>query len=253
MSIEQLATHIAERSSDAGCVAVALSGGVDSGLVAAAAKLALGSRAVACTLVSELTPARDRERAMEVAERIGIEHRILKVSALSVPEVRRNQIDRCYHCKCLVFRAIKEELGDECLLLDGTNADDPSDRPGLKAVREFKVFSPLADLGLGKSHIRALAFDAGLPNWETPSESCLATRIPLGVELSAEDLHRVEVLENYLHSLGLDTVRVRPDNLMATVEYLPQYSEIIAENRDKIVALAIKIGLQSCTFKEWVE
>ncbi|WP_319582746.1 ATP-dependent sacrificial sulfur transferase LarE [uncultured Pseudodesulfovibrio sp.] len=253
MSIEQLAKHIAERAGDNACAAVALSGGVDSGLVAAAAKLALGSNVVACTVVTEMTQERDKERAIEVAERIGIEHRILNVSALSVPEVRRNLEDRCYYCKSLVFRTMRESVGDDCLLLDGTNAEDSPERPGLKAIKEFKVLSPLADLGLGKSNVRALAFDAGLPNWETPSESCLATRIPTGVELSSEGLNRVAIMETFLHSLGLSTVRVRPDNLMATVEFLPQYSEIITENRDKIVALAKKIGLQSCTFKEWVE
>jgi len=253
MSIEQLATHIAERSGDVGCAAVALSGGVDSGLVAAAARLALGDRALACTVVTEMTQERDKERAIEVAGRIGIEHRLIEASALAVPEVRRNREDRCYHCKSLVFRTMQEAMGSECLLLDGTNADDDPARPGLKAVSEFKVLSPLADLGLGKSNVRALAFDAGLPNWETPSESCLATRIPTGVELSAEGLNRVAIMETFLHTLGLSTVRVRPDNLMATVEYLPQYAEIIENNRDKVMALAKKIGLQSCTFKEWVE
>jgi len=253
MSIEQLATHITERSGEANCAVVALSGGVDSGLVAAATKLALGPRAVACTVVTEMTQERDKERAIDVAGRIGIEHRLIEVSALSVPEVRRNLEDRCYYCKSLVFRTMQETLGRECLLLDGTNADDSPDRPGRRAINEFKVLSPLADLGLGKAQVRALAFDAGLPNWETPSESCLATRIPTGVELSSEGLNRVAIMETFLHSLGLSTVRVRPDNLMATVEYLPQFSEIITENRDKIVALAKKIGLQSCLFKEWVE
>jgi uncharacterized protein len=253
MSLEQLATHIAERAGDVGCAAVALSGGVDSGLVAAAAHLALGPRAVACTVVSELTPERDRLRAAEVAGHIGITHRVLEVSALVVPEIRRNLEDRCYHCKRLVFQTMLDNLGSGCLLLDGTNADDPPDRPGLRAVREFKVLSVLGELGLGKSQVRALAFDAGLPNWEAPPESCLATRIPEGVELAAGELAKVGALETFLHTLGLDTVRVRPDNLMATVEYLPQYSEIISENRDKVVALAKKIGLQSCTFKEWVE
>jgi uncharacterized protein len=253
MSLEQLAAHIAGRAGDVARAAVALSGGVDSGLVAAGAHLALGDRAVACTVVSELTPERDKRRAAVVAERIGIEHRVLEVSALSVPEVRRNDPDRCYHCKCLVFRTMLNAHGTECLLLDGTNADDAPDRPGLRAVREFKVLSPLADLDMGKAHIRALAFDAGLPNRGAPSESCLATRIPFGVELNVEGLGRVAALESFLHSLGLNTVRVRPDNLMATVEYLPQFAEIITENHDKIVALAKKIGLESCAFKEWVE
>jgi uncharacterized protein len=253
MSLEQLAKHIADRAGGVGKTAVALSGGVDSGLVAAAAHLALGPRVVACTVVGELTPERDRLRAVEAAERIGIAHRILPVPALSVPEIRRNGPDRCYHCKCRVFRAMRDVLGQDCLLLDGTNADDSSDRPGLRAVREFGVLSVLNELGLGKSHIRAMAFDAGLPNWDAPSDSCLATRIPLGVELTAQALGRVGDLENYLHSLGADTARVRPDNLMATVDYLPQYTEIMRENRDKIVAFAKKIGFESCTFKEWVE
>ncbi|EGB15465.1 asparagine synthase [Pseudodesulfovibrio mercurii] len=251
MSLDHLASLIAARAGDVGCAVTALSGGVDSSLVAAAAHLALGPRAMACTVVSELTPDRDLKRAERVAAHIGIEHRVIQISALVVPEVRRNLDDRCYHCKCLILRTMRDAFGAGCLLLDGTNADDDPNRPGLRALQEFHVYSVLLAAGLGKAEIRGLAREAGLSNWEAPSESCLATRIPTGVPLNADDLGRVNALESYLHTIGVHTVRVRPDNLMATVEYLPQYAEIIQENRDKIVALANRIGLESCTFREW--
>ncbi|WFS62264.1 ATP-dependent sacrificial sulfur transferase LarE [Pseudodesulfovibrio thermohalotolerans] len=250
MSLQHLASLIADRAGE-GRAAVALSGGVDSGLAAAAAFMALGDRAVACTVSSELTPKRDRLRAAEAAERIGIEHHVLDMSALASSEVRRNLSDRCYHCKRLVFGAMRDAVGGESLLIDGTNAEDDPARPGLRAVREFGVYSVLADAGLGKSEIRSLAREAGLPNWDAPSESCLATRISEGVELAAGDLGRVADLETFLHSLGADTVRVRPDNLMATVEHLPQFGGIMMKNRDKIVAVAEAIGFGSCRFREW--
>ncbi|WP_207263679.1 asparagine synthase-related protein [Desulfovibrio sp. Huiquan2017] len=253
MSLEHLASLVAARAGDVGCAVVALSGGVDSGLAAAAAHLALGDRAVACTVVSELTPERDLRRAEWVAAHIGIEHRVIQVSALAVPGVQHNRADRCYHCKCLVFRTIRDAFGADCLLLDGTNADDDPKRPGLKAVAEFNVYSVLLAAGLGKAEIRGLAREAELPNWDAPSESCLATRIPMGTALTADGLGRVNALESYLHAIGVETVRARSDNLMATVEYIPQYAEIIMENRDKVVALAHRIGLESCTFKEWRE
>lgn len=251
MSLQHLASLIAERAGE-GRAAVALSGGVDSGLAAAAAFMALGDKAVACTVASEVTPKRERARAAEVAACIGIEHRVLEISVLSSTSVRRNSADRCYHCKRLVFKAVRDSVGD-ALLLDGTNAGDDPARPGLRAVREYAVFSVLAEAGLDKPGIRSLAHEAGLPNWKDPSESCLATRIPVGVALSAEELNRVAALETFLHSLGAYTVRVRPDNLMATVEHLPQLSGIMLENRDKIVAVAQVIGFESCRFKEWSE
>lgn len=253
MSLEHLAGLIVERTGPDGCAAVALSGGVDSGLVAAAAHLALGERAMACTVVSELTPQRDLERASAVAAQIGIGHRVLQVQALLLPKVQANRPDRCYHCKCMVFQTIRDSLGQHCLLLDGTNADDDPARPGLKAVSEFGVFSPLVAAGMTKGAVRGLAREAGLPNWDAPADSCLATRIRTGTPLTLGSLSQVAAMESYLHDIGLDTVRVHPDNLVATVEYHPQYSEIIDENRDKIVALALRLGLRSCVFKEWRE
>lgn len=231
--------------------AVAFSGGVDSALVAAATQRALGHRAVACTVVSELTTGRDLLRASEAAAAIGIRHIELPVSALAVAGVRRNQSDRCYHCKQLVFRTIQEALGDSALLLDGTNDEDDPARPGMKAALEFGVFSGLKKSGLLKADVRRLAREIGLPNWDAHSESCLATRVREGQELSVEILTGIEAMESQLDEFGAHTARVRIDNLVATVEFEPQYSEIMETNRDNIVAQARRLGLRSCLFKEW--
>ena len=234
-------------------VFVALSGGVDSGLTAWAAHATLGDRASAVTVASELTPAREAKRARRVAESIGIGFSVVNVEALADGRVRFNGPDRCYYCKHLIFRTLRETFGQDVLFMDGTNADDDPLRPGLRALREFGVFSPLRESGLGKDAIRELARKVGLPNWDAPSESCLATRFPVGVALDPVALRAVEELEAHCHDLGVDTLRVRLDDMVAIVEHLPQYSEIMEEYGDSVVALARRIGLRSCRFKEWRE
>lgn len=253
MEFGSLVARIAKRCQGYEVALVALSGGVDSGLVAAAAHAAVGSQSIAVTVSSELTPKRDLDQAKKVAEHIGIHHEVLPVSVLENAAVRSNGPDRCYHCKKLIFRSIFTHYNDSSILLDGTNYDDDPARPGLKAVCEFKVYSPLRDLGLAKEKVRSMAHDLNMPNWNTPSESCLATRIQSGCELSASGLSKVEALESFYHNLGVDTLRVRHDNLVAIVEYEPQYAKIISENRENFMALAESIGMRSCKFKEWRE
>ena len=253
MEVDALVSRIAGSAGGSGMAVIALSGGVDSGLAAWTAHAALRDRARAITFISELTPAREAERAEAVAAHIGITFQAMAFSALDDPRVRANGPDRCYHCKYLIFRALRDAVGPEPLLIDGTNGDDDPLRPGLKALREHRVFSPLREAGLGKADVRAMARAVGLPNHAVPPESCLATRIPHGVQLSEEGLQIVEALESHCHSLGIDTLRVRYDNLMAIVEYLPQYSDLINKNRDSVVAHARRIGVGSCDFKEWSE
>ncbi|BCS89013.1 7-cyano-7-deazaguanine synthase [Pseudodesulfovibrio sediminis] len=228
-----------------------MSGGVDSGLVAYAVRKALGDTCIAVTVRSALTPERDLQRAVAVAEHIGIRHGVLPVDVLQDRAVCANEADRCYHCKRTLFSVMRGGFDSKALLIDGTNADDDPKRPGLRAVKEFSVFSPLLAVGLTKVEVRRLACDAGLPNWNTPSESCLATRLPLGMELTETGLNRVEVMETFFHERGVDTLRASHDNLMASVEFMPQYAEIMIKNRDKFVALIKRIGLRSCEFKEW--
>lgn len=251
MAMKALISAISGRCSTAEPVVIALSGGVDSALVAAAAYQALGGRCVAVTANSELTQGRDFTRAVEIAEYIGIEHHPLCIRVLENPQVRRNAEDRCYHCKRAIFELMQLEYGDECSILDGTNADDDPSRPGLRAVWEFGVFSPLKDVGLTKAQVREAARDIGLPNWDAPSESCLATRIPCGIPLSGTGLDKVQTMESFFHAHGVETLRAYHDNLVATVVFMPQYTDIMNKKRDSFAALIKRIGLRSYVFKEW--
>jgi len=253
MGMDLLQSFIADENRDGGRVAVALSGGVDSSLVALAALRAVGERAMAVTGDHELVSRREFERAAAVASSLGIKHQTVRVRPLDDPLVRGNGPDRCYGCKRALFRAIREVVGPEGLILDGTNADDDPARPGLRAVRECGVVSPLKACGLDKASVRALAREAGLANWDRPSESCLATRIPRGTSLDLDGLRLVERLESYFHAHGVESLRVRPDNLVATVEYLPEHREIMDKLRDNFAAEIERIGLRSCRFKEWGE
>ncbi len=253
MNLKAFVALMKARVGETDLAVVALSGGVDSGLAAFGAYRALGERAVAVTVVSELTPKRDLEQAVSVARHIGIRHHRIEIDILQSPQVRTNGPDRCYHCKRAIFQAMEETFGPECVFIDGTNADDDTSRPGLRAIKEYSVFSPLCEAGMGKATVLSMARKVGLPNWDAPSGSCLATRIAHGVELTSDGLQQVETVESYCHSLGVDTLRVRLDNLVAIVEHLPQYTNILNKNRDKVVALAHRIGLRSCEFKEWTE
>ncbi|MBI9078829.1 MAG: ATP-dependent sacrificial sulfur transferase LarE [Pseudodesulfovibrio sp.] len=251
MDKKGLSTRISVRASGYNPVVVCLSGGVDSALVASAAHDVLGNRVMAVTVHSELIADRDFTRAVEIAEHIGIEHHPLLVRALDDEFVCQNTEDRCYHCKKGIFRLMALEYGDACVILDGTNADDDPSRPGLCAVREFGVYSPLLDAGLGKSEVRTLACAAGLPNWDTPSESCLATRILAGMPLSKLGLSQVQDMETFFHLQGVQTLRASHDNLMATVTYLPEAADIMVKSSDKFAALIERIGLRSYRIKEW--
>jgi len=251
MSLNDLQRCIQAKSEGKTGVAVAMSGGVDSGLVAYAAQSAVGDQAVACTIVSELTTTADIQRAQAVSAYIGIRHQCFDVTALADENIRKNSTRRCYYCKRLVFRTIRQSMGIDSLILDGTNADDDPSRPGLAAVEEFQVCSPLLDLAIIKSRVREMARKIGLPNWGTPSESCLATRIQTGTPLSLTGLKQVASMESFLKKMGVSKVRAKHDNLMATVEYDKQYSEIMVKNRDQVVTLCQKIGFGSCLFKEW--
>lgn len=251
MSLDLLVHDIADRCRSAGPFLVAMSGGVDSSLVAAAAYRALGERCVAVTVRSELTVPRDFTRAVELAEHIGIKHHSTLFQALENPSLRGNATDRCYHCKRAIFDLMKRGYGEDCRILDGTNSDDDPARPGLRAVNEFNVLSPLKEAGMGKEVVRMIARGAGLPSWDRPSESCLATRIKAGVELTEKGLAQVRAMESFFHEQGVETLRAYHDNLVATVVCLPQYIDILNKSRDAFAALIKRIGLRSFVFKEF--
>lgn len=207
-----------------GPVAVAFSGGVDSSLVAAAAFRAHGSSALAVTIASELFPEAEAQCAADIAKNIGIRHKIIWISVLGNESVITNPPDRCYHCKSDDFSAIIKSASEEGIktVLDGTNADDPKGhRPGLRALKEMGIISPLLELGMNKEMVRAAAKELGLPNYERPSSPCLASRFPYGVRLTTEKIERVRAAEEFIRSLGVSVLRVRDHDGLARIEVEP--------------------------------
>lgn len=235
-----------------GSAAVAFSGGVDSSVVCKAAYLALGGRAVAVTVASELVPERDVADAAKVAEAIGIRHAVARVNALENERVASNPPERCYHCKSDDFSAIRDkarEFGID-IILDGTNADDPKGhRPGIRALGELGVISPLMELGYTKADVRLLAEEFDLPNASKPSSPCLASRFPYGQRLTAEGIGRVREAEEFLFSLGFKELRVRDHGGIARIELDAAALPLAAEAgvRQKIVAKLLSIGYNYVT------
>jgi uncharacterized protein len=193
-------------------VAVAFSGGIDSTVVAQAALLALGDRAVAVTADSPSVPRSEIAEACALAQRIGIRHRIVTTEEFADRDYVRNDGARCYFCKSELYRRIESlhpELGIE-VICSGANLDDQGDyRPGLRAAAEHAVRHPLQEAGFTKADVRALALAWGLPTWDKPASPCLSSRLAPGVEVTPERTARIEAAEAFLKGLGLRELRVR--------------------------------------------
>jgi uncharacterized protein len=201
---------------------VAYSGGVDSAVVAKAAYLALGDLAVAITGVSASLAAGEFEAAQRVAAAIGIRHESLATDELADPSYLRNGPDRCFHCKTELYEQLRILAGDRCIaaIVNGANADDLGDfRPGMQAATNFAVHSPLADCGLTKDDVRALARYWKIEVWDKPATPCLSSRVLYGVSVTPERLAMIDAAEQLLRSLQLGAVRVRlHENELARLE-----------------------------------
>jgi len=203
-----------------GRVAVAFSGGVDSSILCYAAYEALGKNAIAVTIVSPMLSKRELDDAKKVAEGIGIEHVLIEENIID-EKVAENPKDRCYFCKTLEFGAIMGAARERGIdtVLDGTNTDDESDyRPGMKALRELGVLSPLREVGLSKAEIRELSRLADIPVWDKPAFACLASRVPYGQKITREILLKVERGEEILRSFGFEQFRLRAHGNIARIE-----------------------------------
>lgn len=192
--------------------AVAFSAGVDSTVLAKAAQLALGERAVAITAASPSLPEGELDEARQLAAAIGIRHQIILTEEFSNPAYVRNDPDRCYHCKTELYTRIERMLPELkiAVVLNGANVDDLGDyRPGMRAASEQRVRSPLADCGFTKDEIRRLAMEWQLPIWDKPAMPCLSSRVAYGEEVTPERLAMVDKAERFLRERGWRTVRVR--------------------------------------------
>jgi uncharacterized protein len=205
-----------------GSAVVALSGGVDSAVVALAARKALGKNALAITADYKTLAEEELATARRVAKETGIEHRVIEYDELENPEFVKNDNMRCYHCRT----ELGQHLADEArkagipLIVDGTNADDLTDyRPGIRALRENGVRSPMVELGITKAEIREIAKKAGLSVYDKPSNACLASRIPTGDRVTYKKLQRIESAEIIVKSIfGVRQVRVRDHGELARIE-----------------------------------
>jgi uncharacterized protein len=223
---------------------VALSGGVDSAVVALAAFKALGDKAVAITANYNTLSEEELESAEKVAAEIGIQHKVIRYNELENELFVKNDKLRCYHCRTeLGHHLLKEaqKLGID-LIVDGTNIDDLSEiRPGIKALKEKGIRSPMIELGIDKSSIRSIAKRHGISVHDKPSNSCLASRIPKGTTVTYDKLKRIEHSESVVKSIfNVRQVRVRDHGDVARIEV---GSEELVKlfDREKLAALDYKI------------
>lgn len=218
-------------------VAIALSGGVDSAYLLYAA-MHHARRVKAYFVKSAFQPQFELEDARRLAQELSAELAIIEVDVLADERVCANPADRCYHCKRRIFAAIRDQAIKDGFkfLLDGTNAsDDASDRPGMVALRELSVLSPLRMCGMTKQEIRRLSREAGLFTWSKPSYACLATRIPTGQTITREALARTEQSEAYLFSLGFRDFRVRTMGDSAKIQVVSEQLPLLMQHRLEIL------------------
>ncbi|HBZ02428.1 MAG TPA: ATP-dependent sacrificial sulfur transferase LarE [Lachnospiraceae bacterium] len=214
-------TKLEDYIRDLGSLAVGFSGGVDSSLLLIVAHNVLGDKAIAITGADASIPERELNEAKKFCEERGIKQIICTVDPLKIEGFRKNSPDRCYFCKYGIFTEIKklaEENGIK-YAAEGSNMDDLGDyRPGLRAVEELSVKSPLREAGLTKSEIREISKAMGLPTWSKPAYACLASRFVYGEEITEEKLHMIDMAEQFLIEHGFYEERVRMHGNIARIE-----------------------------------
>ena len=232
-------------------VALGFSGGVDSAFLLWAAKN-YGAKVGAYYVSTAFQPAFEQEDAMRLAAQIGLVPRILELDILSCEEVVSNPEDRCYHCKKRIFGAVAQRALEDGyqVLIDGTNAsDDISDRPGMRALKELHVLSPLRMCGLTKPEIRRRSREAGLFTWNKPAYACLATRTAVGERLTAENLKRTEDAEAAMHEMGFSDFRIRHTGDDALIEVTQEQMQMMEQREPEVTQILKRLGYGRVTVR----
>lgn len=226
--------------------AIAFSGGVDSTFLLKIARDVLGDKVIAVTVCASIVPERESEEAAAFCGKEGIRHIRFQADVLAVPGFRENPKNRCYICKKELFGRIVTLAAQNGihLVCEGSNASDESDyRPGMKAVRELGVRSPLLECGLRKDEIRILSRELGLPTWDKPSFACLASRFPYGELITEDKLGMVARAEEMLHGMGFRQLRVRiHGDRLARIEAEPGDMEAVFGKRELILDKLKELG-----------
>ncbi|MDD5170758.1 MAG: ATP-dependent sacrificial sulfur transferase LarE [Syntrophales bacterium] len=221
MGLQDKLAELKHRIKELGSLAVAYSGGVDSTFLMKVAHEVIGDRAIAVTARSSTFPEREFREAADFTRAEGIRHIVIQSEELDIEGFSDNPVNRCYLCKHELFSKITEvakENGSK-YIAEGSNTDDLGDyRPGMLAVKELGVVSPLREAGLGKDDIRQLSRQMGLPTWDKPAFACLSSRFPYGQRITPEKLQMVDRAEQFLLDLGFRQVRVRHHGDMARIE-----------------------------------
>lgn len=231
-------------------VAIAFSGGVDSSFLVKVAKDVLGDKVLAITATSSIHPEFEIKDAKIFTAQNGIRHTIFKSEELKNENFKSNPPDRCYLCKKELFSAIKNIANKENIkyILDATNFDDLSEyRPGIKALEELEIISPLKDVKLTKEEIRALSKEMNLKSWNKPAFACLVSRIPYGIEITEKRLKTIERAEKYIMNLGISQVRVRYHDKIARIEINKNDIPLLLKHSDEINAELKKLGFTYIT------
>lgn len=216
--------------------ALAFSGGADSTYLFYAA-LACGADVTAYFVKTQFQPLFELRNAVRTSEWLGQDIEVISLDALEYPVIRSNPADRCYYCKKHIFGTIlaHAKKDGKGIVMDATNAsDDPADRPGMKALTELGIASPLRLAGITKPEVRRLSEEAGLWTWNLPSNSCLATRIPAGTEITDQELCIVEEIEDKLHELGFREIRARSHGNKVILEITGNERDLLNERREDV-------------------
>jgi len=252
MILEEKHEKLKNLLSEMGEVVVAYSGGVDSAFLLKVAVDVLDDKAYGVLAVSATYPSREFEKAKEVAANIGARIKIIESNELEDEKFRSNPVDRCYFCKSELFNEILKvaKTGSYKNLVDGSNQDDLGDhRPGMKALRELGVRSPLQEAQMTKQDIRDLSKQLGLPTWDKDSLACLSSRFPYGESIDIKKLKMVDEIENLLYDLGFRNIRARHEKSTVKIEVAPHMIQKFFEDgvRKRVTLKAKELGYKYVT------